>query len=197
VQHTRIPWIRGLRLYRTTGEAPDWLDDGAFSTEGVVHARSRFRSVRHPERFAIYAMHEPGEKLIETPGDHTLVVVREFRRVPLIASALGMVLFVARLGSEAKVVATLAHYAERALSHYQPSYLLLARSLEQPGISMLMTGVQSSSLLDTGGATTFSVDHMLPELTPLLAADPELYAYAPDATPESVYSSSMVSPYAV
>ena len=197
VQHTRVPWIRGLRLYRTTGETPAWLDDPAFSTERFVHARSRFQSARHPDRYAIYAVHEPGEPLVETPGDHTLVVVREFRRVPLIASALGMVLFVARLGCEAKVVATLAHYAERALSHYQPPYLLLSRSLEQPGISMLMTGVQESSLLETGGSTAFSLDHALPELEPLLAAEPEYYAYAPERTPETLYESSMVSPYAV
>jgi aryl-alcohol dehydrogenase-like predicted oxidoreductase len=166
------------------------------SGDGFVHARSRFRSVRHPERFAIYAVHEPGEAFIETPGDHTLAVVREFRRVPLHASALGMVLFAARLGREAQVVATLAHYTERALSLYQPPYLLLARSLEQPGITMLLTGVQAASLLETGNASAFSVDVLLPELTPLLAAEPEYYAYAPEVTPESLFSSA-VSPYAV
>ncbi len=164
--------------------------------EGLVHARSRFQSVRHPDRFAVYAVHEPGESVVETPGDHTLVVVREFRRVPLHASALGLVIFAARLGREAQMVATLAHYAERALSHYQPPYLLLARSLEQPGITMLLTGVQATALLDTGGATPFSVDHVLPELEPLLTADPEYYAYAPDTAPESLFS-SVVSRHAV
>jgi hypothetical protein len=177
-------------LYRSTGDAPLWH-------EGFVHARSRFQSARHPDRFAIYAVHEPGEPVVEMPGDHTLIVVREFRRVPLIASALGMVIFAARLGREAQVVATLAHFAERALSHYQPPYLLLARSLEQPGITMLLTGVNPSALLESGGATSFSVDALLPELEPLLAADPEYYGYAPEsAPPESVFSSA-VSPYAV
>lgn len=196
-QRTRVPWIRGLRLYRSTSEALDWRDDTlARPSDGFVHARSRFQSVRHPDRFAVYAVHEPGETFVEAPGDHTLVVVREFRRVPLHASGLGLVLFAARLGCEAQMVATLAHYAERALSHYQPPYLLLARSLEQPGITMLLTGVQATALLDTGGATPFSVDHMLPELEPLLTADPEYYAYAPDVTPESLFSSA-VSPYAV
>jgi hypothetical protein len=197
VQRTRVPWIRGLGLYRTTGEDPMLLDDAIGApADGHVHARSRFRSVRHPDRFAVYAVHEPGERFVEAPGDHTLVVVREFRRVPLHASALGLVLFAARLGREAQVVATLAHFAERALSLYQPPYLLLARSLEQPGITMLLTGVQATSLLETGGATAFSVDQILPELTPLLAADPELYAYSPELEPESIFSSA-VSPYAV
>jgi len=171
----------------------DDLIDAPF--DGHVHARSRFRSVRHPERFAVYSVHEPGEALVETPGDHTLVVVREFRRVPLHASALGLVLFAARAGREAQVVATLAHFAERALSLYQPPYLLLARSLEQPGITALLAGVQTSSILDSAGPTAFSVEQLLPEVTPLLAGDPEWYAYSPDPARESVVSA--VSPYAV
>lgn len=146
----------------------------------------------------MYVVHEPGARGADEPGDHTLVVVREFRRVPLHASALGLVLFAARLGREAQVVAALAHFAERALSLYQPPYLLLARSLEQPGITMLLTGVQASALLESGGATVFSVDHLLPELTPLLAAEPEYYAYSPEREPESrSLFSSAVSPYAV
>ena len=169
----------------------------AMATDGFVHARSRFQSRRHPDRFAVYAVHEPGEPLIETPGDHTLIVVREFRRVPLHASALAMVVFAARLGCEAQVVATLAHYAERALSLYQPPYMLLARSLEQPGITMLLTGVQANVMLETGLSSAFSVDHVLPELSPLLAVEPEHYEYSPEiAEPESIFSSA-VSPYAV
>ena len=95
-----------------------------------------------------------------------------------------------------QVVATLAHYAERALSLYQPPYLLLARSLEQPGIIALLTGVQATSMLESGMSTPFSVDHLLPEVTPLLAAEPEFYAYSPEPQPETVISST-VSPYAV
>ena len=196
---TRAPWIRGLRLYRTTGEDParetsiHALDDALADN---VHARSLFQSVQHPDRYAMYFVHEPGETIFETPGDHTLVVVREFRRVPLHASALGLVIFAARLGREAQVVATLAHYAERALSLYQPPYLLLARSLEQPGIIALLTGVQATSMLESGLATPFSVDHLLPEVSPLLAAEPEFYGYSPEPQPETVVSLT-VSPYAV
>ena len=172
--------------------SPGWpFDDAELALDGHVHARSRFRSVRHPDRYAVYSLHEPGEAAAEltTPGDHTLVAVREFRRVPLQASALGLVLFASRAGREAQVVATLAHYAERALSLYQPPYLLLARSLEQPGITVLLAGVQATSLLETSGATAFSVDHMLPELTPLLVTEPEWYAYSPDAeAPEALFS---------
>lgn len=196
---TRVPWIRGLRLYRTTGD-DSTLAPSLYDLEDTpldhVHARSVFRSVRHPDRYAVYFVHEPGETMPQTPGDHTLVVVREFRRVPLHASALGLVIFAARLAREAQVVATLAHFAERALSLYQPPYLLLARSLEQPGIIGLLTGVQATSMLDTGAPTPFSVDHLLPELMPHLAADPELYAYFPRARTESVFA-PVVSPYAV
>ena len=181
-----------MRLYRTTGDGAlppslHELDDAPLDN---VHARSVFRSVRHPDRYAVYFVQDPGETIFKTPGDHTLVVVREFRRVPLHASALGLMVFAARLGREAQVVATLAHFAERALSHYQPPYLLLARSLEQPGIIGLLTGVQASSMLESGMATPFSVDRLLPEVTPLLAADPELYAYSPDLRPEAVVSVS-------
>ena len=165
--------------------------------EGAVHARSRFRSVTHPDRFAVYSVHERGDAFCGpvTPGDHTLVTVREFRRVPLRASSLGLVLFAARAGREAQVVAALAHFAERALSVFQPPYLLLARSLEQPGITVLLAGVQSSSVLDSCGASVFSVNDLLPELESLLVVEPEWYEYAPDPAPESLIPP--VSPYAV
>jgi hypothetical protein len=179
--------------------APSFDDTADLALDGHVHvhARSRFRSVRHPDRFAVYSLHQAGETVIEpmTGGDHTLAVVREFRRVPLQASALGLVLFAAKAGREAAVVATLAHFAERALSHYQPPYLLLARSLEQPGITILLAGIQGTSILDSYASSAFSVDPLLPELTPFLVTDPEWYGYAPDLEPQSLFSS--VSPYAV
>jgi len=164
--------------------------------DGHVHALSRFRSVRHPERFAVYSMHEPDDGLGEPtgPGDHRLDVVREFRRVPLQASTLSLLLFAARAGREASVVAALAHFAERALSLYQPPYLLLARSLEQPGITVLLTGVQTDAMLESGGAA-FGVEQLLPELMPLLAAEPEWYAYERDPAPQALFST--ISPYAV
>lgn len=173
------------------------LDEADASFASHVQARSRFRSVHHPDRYAEYTLRQPNDPALEpfAPGDHTLAVVREFRRVPLHASALGLVLFASRLGREAPVVAALAHFAERALSLYQPPYLLLARSLEQPGITLLLTGVQQTALLESGGATSFSVDPLLPELEPLLAVEPEYYGYSPELEPEAVVST--VSPYAV
>jgi hypothetical protein len=190
VRRTRSAWIRGLQLYRLAAGTEPFAsaDDIVGSLEGRVHARSRFRSVRHPERFAAYSVREPEYGLDDPtgPGDHQLVVVREFRRVPLQASTLGLLLFAARAGREAQVVATLAHFAERALSLYQPPYLLLARSLEQPGITVLLAGVQRDAMLDSASATAFSVEQLLPELTPLLAAEPEWYAYASDPALESL-----------
>jgi hypothetical protein len=199
VQNSRAAWIRGLRLYRQFDRpsADSVLDDDAYlSLDTHVHARSRFRSVRHPERFAVYSVHEPEHDAgLTGPGDHTLVAVREFRRVPLQASTLGLVLFAARAGAEAQVLAMLAHYAERALRLYQPAYLLLARSFEAPGIVALITGVPSAAALESAGPTAFSIDALLPELMPLLAAEPELYAYAPEPAPETLLD--VVSPHAV
>ena len=192
VPYTRSSWIRGLRLYRTTaGAAPPEPAEA-----GPVQARSRFQSVHHPDRHAEYTLRGPDDPATRRigRGDHTLAVVREFRRVPLHASALGLVLFAARLGREAQVVATLAHFAERALSVYQPPYLLLARSIEQPGITALLTGVQSSLLLDLPASTLFSLEDVLPELAPRLAGDPEWYAYAPEAASDAL---AAVSRYAV
>jgi len=183
VQYTRTAWIRALRLYRTS------TDDGAdLGVDGDVHAQSRFRSVRHPERFALYSLHEPWERGPQTPGDHTLVTVREFRRVPLYATTLGLILFAARAGREAAVVATLAHFAERALSLYQPPYLLLARSFEQPGITMMLTGVREGSVLEAAGASAFSMDQLMPELSPLLSVDPEWYGYVPEREPNPLFA---------
>ena len=166
------------------------------SIDERVHARSRFTSLTHPDRHALYSVHEPGaDDEMTGPGDHTLVAVREFRRVPLRASALRLVIFVARAGAEAQVLAILAHYAERALSLYQPAYLLLARSFEAPGIIALLTGVQASASLESSARCPFSVDALLPELTPLLVAEPDVYAYAPEPQAQAVVSA--VSPYAV
>jgi hypothetical protein len=193
VHSARSSWIRGLRLYRATADAapPEPAEaDG-------IQARSRFRSVRHPDRRAEYTLRAPGEPPTEPMGrgDHTLAVVREFRRVPLRASGLGLVVFAARLGREAHVVATLAHFAERALSVYQPAYLLLGRSIEQPGIIALITGVEDRRVLDGREATPFSVEEILRELAPFLAGEPDRYAYAPDAASDAF--DTAVSRYAV
>jgi hypothetical protein len=124
-------------------------------------------------------------------------VVREFRRVPTPASALGLVIFAARLGREAQVVATLAHYAERALSLY-PAALPAARALAGAARHHRAADGSAGDLdaSSPGLATPFSVDHLLPEVSPLLAAEPEFYAYSPEPQPETVVSLT-VSPYAV
>src|SRR5437763_16938929 len=82
MRRTRSVWIRGLRLYRLATQHAALIasvDDMLGAIDGHVHALSRFRSVRHPERFAVYSMHEPDDGLGEPtgPGDHRLDVVRE------------------------------------------------------------------------------------------------------------------------
>jgi hypothetical protein len=193
--------MRGLRLYpslaaRAEGASFESSDD---LMDDRVHARSRFRSLGDPQRFALYTVHDADAWSPPTPardrGDHTLIVVREFRRVPLHASALALLLFSARPGYAAPVLAALAHFVERAVSMYQPAYLLLAHSLEQPRLSALMLGVHECTALQAARATTFSVDSLLPEVEPLLLSRPEWYAYCPEAEAETV--TSLVSPYAV
>jgi len=165
-----------------------------------VHARSRFRSQDDLTRFAVYTVHDaqawaPPTPVSE-PGDHTLIVVREFRRVPLHASALAMLLLTARPGYSAPVLAALAHFVERAVSLYQPAYLLLAHSLEQPRISTLVLGVHECAALAAASPSAFSVEALLPELEPLLASRPEGFSYCPELEARMV-TSSLVSPYAV
>ena len=199
---TRPVWMRGLRVYRamasetlmSTSECADELLDAR------VHARSRFRSQEDPSRFAIYTVHDaeawaPPTPVAE-PGDHTLIVVREFRRVPLHASALAMLLLTARSGCSAPVLAALAHFVERAVSVYQPAYLLLAHSLEQPRISTLMMGVHECTALAAAHPAAFSVEGLLPELEPLLLQRPERFGYCSEPETDTV-ASRLVSPYAV
>ena len=86
-------------------------------------------------------------------------------------------------------------FVERAVSIYQPAYLLLAHSRETPRLSVLMLGVHECMALQSAGATAFSVDTLLPELAPILATAPEWFAYCPE--PERQPVTTLVSPYAV
>ena len=187
--HTsRAFWIRTLRLADapTATLVADELDadPGAY-----VHARSRFRSVLDPERVALYAVQDAHGRLVLDalrPGEgaeHTLGVVREFRRVPLDASALALALFRARPGETAAVLATLAHFVERAVSRYQPAYVLLAHSREQPRLSVLLLGVDEVAALGSAVPEAFSVESLLPDLRPRLAAAPEWFTYEADTSP--------------
>jgi hypothetical protein len=196
--------MRGLRLYQSSRPGQSDVLGGSDPGDELelldprIHARSRFQSVGEPGRYALYTVHDTEAWALtegRAPGEHTLVVVREFRRVPLHASALGLLLLTARAGSAAAVVAALAHFVERAVSTYQPAYLLLAHSLETPRFSILMLGVHECSALQAAGATAFSVDRLLPELEPLLTTAPEWFSYCPE--PEAQTVTTLVSPYAV
>jgi hypothetical protein len=196
--------MRALRLYQSH---PDLLLDevsrygeGEALLDERVHARSRFRSSTDPARFALYSVHDaPHPDILQPPrgarGNHTLIVVREFRRVPLHATALGLMVFTARPGNAARLVAALAHFVERAVSLYQPPYLLLAHSLEDPCLSTLLMGVHEASALQAASPTAFSLDPLLPEVEALLEEEPEWYAYCPETLEESPVAA--VSPYAV
>jgi hypothetical protein len=183
---SRSAWLRVLRLYRLDGEAPpaDLLDDPLLDAR--VHACSRFQSLQDPARRALYSVHDAGAGAggwltLRPPAgrregvEHTLIAVREFRRIPLDASSLALTLFAARPGRAVAVVAALAHFVERAVDAYRPGYLLLAHSLEEPGRSLLLTAAQ-----DTHG---FSLAELRPELDLLLESPPERYAYAPESQP--------------
>jgi hypothetical protein len=110
--------MRGLKLYRAIGSADPrhGLEAGDDLLDPRIHARSRFRSQADPTRLALYTVHDAEAwapvAAVSEPGDHTLIVVREFRRVPLHASALVMLLVTARAGCSAPVLA-LARAAAR------------------------------------------------------------------------------------
>jgi len=182
---TRPLRMRGLRLYDASVDV---------APEEEVHVRSRFRSVEDPERFAMYFVHEGATATTES-HEHTLMVVREFRRVPLEASALGLVVFTARRGCAASLVAALAHFVERAVSVYQPAYVLLAHSFEAPQTVVLITGVHERAALLAMKSSAFSIDLLLPEIRPLLIDAPEWYAYWPET--EAIVVGAGVSQHAV
>jgi hypothetical protein len=195
---SRSTWVRVLQLSVLEDDASD---DGVHVEDTLldvrVHARSRFRSLRDASRVASYSVHNsegaPGLPL--SPGEHTLIAVREFRRVPLDASGLSLTLFTARLGRAASVVAALAGFVERAVNLYQPGYLLLAHSLEDPRTSLLLTATRDSQLLGAAAPAAFSIDDVVVELSPLLVTPPELYAYCRE--PEAVAVTGPLAPYAV
>jgi hypothetical protein len=163
--------------------------------DGRVPASSRFRSMADHCRFARYSVHDvdgDGHRPLAR-GEHTLVSVREFRRVPLNASSLALTVFTAQSGRAAPVVAVLADFVERAVGIYQPRYLLLARSLEDPRVSLLLTAVRDAAALSAAASAAFNMDPLLAELDPLLVDPPECYAYCPESTPLT----DAVSPYTV
>jgi hypothetical protein len=190
---------RGLSFYRVPGgrahrHAASPLDD---PIDDLIHARSRFQSVTDADLFALYAVHELGATppLEATAArHHTLMVVREFRRVPLDASALALVLFRARAGGAAQVIAIVAHWAERAVSITEPAYLLVAHSREEPRLIALLTGVHECQALAGLRSSAFSVDSLLPDAGPLLMNDPEWYSYC---APHVAQTRRLVSPSAV
>ena len=195
---SRSIWVRVLQLYDVDDDAPDpvvgQLED---ALDVRIHARSRFRSLARSSRFAFYSVHNaegaPGLPL--SPGEHTLIAVREFRRIPLDASALALTVFTARIGRAAPVVAALAGFVERAVNLYQPGYLLLAHSLEDPRTSLLLTAMRDSTRLGALAPATFHLDDVLVELAPVLAAPPESYEYCRE--PEAAMVAGPLSPYAV
>jgi hypothetical protein len=183
VHRHRPVWSRALLFY----QAPAPSDVALHLSE--VHAHSRFRSTGDGDRYAVYLVRETSDVPPPVAGGleaHALVVVREFRRVPLDASGLGLLVFTARPGRAAQVIATLAHWAERAVSLYQPNYLLLARSLEQPGLTTLITGVREGGALEWSRPSPFSVDLVLPEVAPFLLDAPEWYRYCPEGVAAAV-----------
>jgi hypothetical protein len=80
-------------------------------------------------------------------------------------------------------MAALAGFVERAVGLYQPGYVLLAHSLENPRTCLLLTATRDAMLLGAAAPAAFNLDDVLIELTPLLATAPESYEYCsePDA----------------
>jgi hypothetical protein len=199
VFHARSLFTRGLTIWDLAG--PAFSDEGATGdATPQPHARSRFRSLANPQRVALYSLSEPpaADAVLVRLGsdDHSLMAVREFRRVPLRASALSLTLFTARPGRAAAAVAAIAHFVERAVSVWEPAYLMLAQSLEQPRVSVLITGVHQAQALAGAAAGAFSLHGLLPELRPMLDEAPEVFEYCREERAEDELE-ALVSPRAV
>lgn len=197
--HARSLFTRGLTIWDLAG--PSFSDEGATGYAAPpAHARSRFRSLTNPHRVALYSLSEPpaADAVLVRLGsdDHSLMAVREFRRVPLYASALSLTLFTARSGRAAEAVAAIAHFVERAVSVWEPSYVMLAQSLEQPRISVLITGVHEGHALAGAAAGAFSLRGLMPELRPMLEDAPEAFEYCREERAEDELE-ALVSPRAV
>jgi hypothetical protein len=71
---------------------------------------------------------------------------------------------------------------ERSVSTNDPSYLLLAHSREQPSLCALLAAVHEGRALQAGRPSPFVLGWVLGEVRPWLAAEPDRYAYCPEAT---------------
>jgi hypothetical protein len=196
MSRSRPAWVRVLRFYEVGDEGAGFRPVDAL-LEGQVHARSRYRSVADDSRLAVYSVYNAADVPAGAFGldEHVLVGVREFRRVPLDASSLGLMLFTARPARAVQVVAALAEFVEHAVVAYQPGYALVAHLLAAPHTSLLLTAVQDATALGEAASAAFNLDRLLAELDPLLDTAPECYAYCPEAAP--VPAVGVVSPYAV
>ena len=153
--------MRGLRLSQALrpGQRDVFSDPADELLDPRIHARSRFQSVGEPGRYAVYTVHDteawsPADG--RPPGEHTLVVVREFRRVPLHASALALLLLTARAGSDPASWWRARHFVERAVSVYQPAYFCwpLAGDAAAERAHAGFTSARAAA----AGSTAFSVD---------------------------------------
>jgi hypothetical protein len=168
--------------------------------------QTHFQSTTDPECFALYSLRDSAgprrgaEPSWLTMVTHTLVTVREFRRVPLEASALALLLFNANASAAARVIATLAHWAEQAVSRDQPAYLLLAHSLEQPRTCVMLAAVHEGGALQRAHASALSLHSVLPEVRPWLDAEPARYAHCPEVAERVAplpATGRLLSPFAV
>ncbi len=188
---SRPTWTRGLTLWEPDARADARAAAALDTLEGTApHAHSRFRSRENPRRLALYSLADtstPGAALVRVgTEDHSLMVVREFRRVPLDASSLSLALFIARPGCAAGAVAELAHFVERAVSAWEPSYVMLAQSLDQPRVIVLLAGVHQPRALAGASAPGFNVAALPADLDPLLDEEPEIFDYCRDERAESM-----------
>ena len=147
--------------------------------------QTRLQSTSGPECFALYSVRDgsgPGRGA-KPPwlavANHTLVAVREFRRVPLDASALALLLFTARTSAAVRVIARLAH------------------SLEQPQTSVVLAAVHEGRALQWARPSPLSLDSVLPEVRPWLDAEPERYVYCPESVESPAVTPPLLSPFAV
>jgi hypothetical protein len=190
MRYVRPLWTRHLSLYRaSTAHAMPWAAGPPTEPDARPHVRSRFQSLSDPERFALYTVRDvAGEPAPPLAGGerHTLAMVREFRRVPLDASTLALLLFTARGEGVARVIAALAGWVERVVSESEPGYLLLAHSREQPSLSALLAAVHEGQALQAGRPSMFAVECMCGEVRPWLTAEPQRYAYCPETVRATV-----------
>jgi hypothetical protein len=167
--------IRVIRLYHARPIATDEVRtallralSGQSGSLSGLSAVSLFQGSEHHDHLALYTGWEDAaaraegldgalgvrldplmsRTLLFPPLDHTLKMIREYRRLPLDETVLGLSALQAKRGRAADLTAALSRVVEQGIGLFSPSYLLFAHSQEVPDFHVIVVGVREVEALE-------------------------------------------------